>query len=243
MNTKWMKASTGIILMALLVSACGVIPTMGSRNLVSEDRPVSGYDHLSVSGAGDVTILQDGTEALTIETDDNVMQYVTTEVRGGTLDIGLDFPDLHSVIPSAFHVTLHVKDLSGISASGSWEVNAAALETTNLDIEVSGSAKVTVQALVVDALKVGSSGGSTMDLAGRATSQEIDISGSATYRAGDLQTQDTRISVSGSGNVTVWATGFLNGSISGSGTISYYGAPQVTFDQSGSGKVKSLGDK
>jgi len=34
-----------------------------------------------------MTIIQDGTETLTIETDDNVMQYVTTKVQGGTLSI------------------------------------------------------------------------------------------------------------------------------------------------------------
>jgi len=53
-----------------------------------------------VNGGGDLTVIQDGTEALNIETDDNVMQYVTSRVQGETLTIGLEFPGLRSVIPA-----------------------------------------------------------------------------------------------------------------------------------------------
>ena len=51
------------------------------------------------------------------------------------------------MIPSALHLTLHVKDLTGINTSGSWEVKSAALQAGDLDISVSGSGKVTIQAL------------------------------------------------------------------------------------------------
>ncbi len=243
MNTKLLKTIIGMTVLLLLVSACGVIPTFGSRNLITEDRAVSGYDRLNVSGGGDVTVIQDGTESVSIETDDNVMQYVTSEVRGGTLYVGLEFHGLRSVIPSALHVTVHVKEISGISTSGSWAVTAETLQSGDLDVSVSGSGKVTIQALTADSLKVDISGSGSTDLAGSVTSQQISISGSGRYTAGDLQSQDTRVDVSGSGNVTVWASATLDGSISGSGSINYYGSPQVSFDQSGSGHLKSLGAK
>jgi hypothetical protein len=243
MNTKLMKATIGLTLVKLLISACGILPTFGSRNLITENRPVSGFNRLDISGGGDVTIIQDGTESLTIETDDNVMQYVTSEVRGGTLYVGLEFHSLRSIIPSRLSLTLHVKDLTGISSSGSWNMVSESLQAGNLDIAISGSGKVTVNTLNTDKLNVHISGSGNMDLAGNLQSQEVSISGSGTYRAGDLQTQDTKISVSGSGNVTVWATGSLNASVSGNGTINYYGSPQVTFDQSGSGDLKNLGNK
>jgi Protein of unknown function (DUF2807). len=243
MNTKLMKASLVSILAMLLVSACGVIPMLGSRNIISENRNVSGFDRLEVSGGGDVTIIQDGTEALKIETDDNVMQYVTSKVQGGTLSIGLEFPSLRSVIPSRLRLTLHVKDLSGIITSGSWNVVSESFQTRSLDIAISGSGKVTIHALTTDKLTVEISGSGEMDMAGNVKSQDVTISGSGSYNAGDLQTQDTKVGVSGSGNLTTWVTGSLDASISGMGTISYYGSPQVAFNQSGSGTIKSLGNK
>ena len=243
MNTKSMKASLVLILAILLVSACGVIPMLGSRNIISENRKVSGFDRLEVSGGGDVTIIQDGTEALKIETDDNVMQYVTSKVQGGTLSIGLEFPSLRSVIPSRLSLTLHVKDLSGIITSGSWNVGSDSFQTRSLDIAISGSGRVTIHTLTADKLTVDISGSGKMDMAGNVKTQDVTISGSGSYNAGDLQTQHTKAGVSGSGNVTTWATGSLDASISGMGTISYYGSPRVAFNQSGSGTIKSLGNR
>ena len=238
-----MKAGLVLTFAMLMVSACGMIPTLGSHNIISENRNVSGFDHLELSGGGDVTIIQGGTEALTIETDDNVMQYVTSKVLGGTLSIKLDFPQLRSVIPSRLSLILHVKDLSGISTSGSWKVIAASFKSANLDIATSGSVKVIIHNLIADKLTVDISGSGDMDLAGQVNSQEVTISGSGSYQAGDLQTRDTRVEVSGSGNVTTWSTGNLDASLSGMGTIRYYGSPKVTYNESGAGSIKSLGNK
>jgi hypothetical protein len=243
MNTRVLKASLGLTIVLLLISACGIIPTFGSRTIITQDRPVTGFDRLDVSGSGGVSIVQDGTESLTIATDDNVMQYVTSEVRGGTLYVGLNVPGQRPIIPSQLQLTLHVKHLSGMTSSGSWNMTSASLQTGNLEIATSGSGKVNISALTADKLTVNVSGSGNIQLAGTAASQQISISGSGKYLAGDLQTKTTSIDGSGSCNVTVWATTTLNASVSGSGTIGYYGSPQVTYDQSGSGNIKSLGTK
>jgi hypothetical protein len=242
MNTKVLKTTLGLTIVMLLVSACGMIPTLGSRNLISETRTVSGYQRVEVSGAGTLEIIQDGSESLSIETDDNMMQYVTSEVRGGTLHIGLD-STLRALLPSKLSLTLHVKDLSGITTSGSWEVNSAEIKAASLDIVLSGSGKMTVDSLSVGTLSADISGSGGLTLAGKADSQTIDISGSGKYQAGDLSTKATTVSISGSGNVTVWTSDNLTGHVSGSGDVSYYGNPQVSFDQSGSGKIQGLGNK
>lgn len=243
MNSKLSRTSLMMTLVMLLVSACGMLPTLGSRRLISENWTVSGFNHLEVSGGGDLTIIQDGTEALRVETDDNVMQYVTSKVQDGTLAIGLDFPGLRLVIPSRLSLVLHVKDLTGINTSGSWNVASESIQAGNLEITASGSGKVTILTLNADRLTVDITGSGEMDLAGRVKSQDITISGSGSYNGGDLQAQDTRVGISGSGNVSTWATDSLEASISGMGTVSYYGSPQVTFNQSGSGNLKSLGQK
>ena len=243
MIPKLMKASVVSILAILLISGCGLIPILGSRNIISGNRNVSGFDRLEVSGAGDMTIIQDGTETLTIETDDNVMQYVTTKVQGGTLSIALEAPGLRSVIPSRLRLILHVKDLSDIITSGSWNVASASFQTKSLDITVSGSGKVAIPTLTADNLTVHIRGSGEMVMAGKVKSQAVTISGSGSYNAGNLQTRDTEVEVSGSGNVTTWVTDSLDARISGMGTISYYGSPQVAFNQSGSGILKRLGSR
>jgi hypothetical protein len=242
MNTKLLKATIGLTIVMVMVSACGMVPTFGSRNLISETRAVSGYDRVDVSGGGTLDIIQDGTESVTIQTDDNMMQYVTSQVRGGTLYLGLD-SGMRSIAPSALNITLHVKDLSGINTSGSWEVNSAAIKTVDLAIVMSGSGKVQMESVILSTLSVTSSGSGNLTLSGKTDSQTISISGSGKYVAGDLRSQAASVIISGSGNVTLWATATLKVHVSGSGDVSYYGSPQVSFEQSGSGNIHNLGNK
>ena len=241
MNTRLLKATIGLTVLMLMISACGIVPTFGSRTLITETRDVSGFTRVEVSGGGTLDIIQDGTESLTVETDDNVMQYITSDVRGGTLYLGMDF-GMRSFLPSKLHFTLHVKDLGGINTSGSWDVVAASIQTGSLTIVISGSGKVTINALTADHLDITASGSSELDMAGKVNSQAISISGSGKYLAGNLQSTTANIGISGSGNVTVWATETLTAHVSGSGNVSYYGNPQVSFDQSGSGNIHNLGE-
>jgi hypothetical protein len=242
MNTKLLKTSIGLTIVMLLTSACGFIPTFGSRNVISEVREVSGFQKVDVSGGGSMDIIQDGTESLTVETDDNLMQYVTSAVRGGTLYLGLD-SNTRAVLPSRLHFSLHIKDLSNITTSGSWDVVSETFQSGTLNIIISGSGKVIINALKVDELDTTISGRGEMDLSGDAKLETFNISGSGKVLAGNLCSPSATISISGSGNVTVWATGTLTVYVSGSGDVNYYGGPQVSFNQSGSGNIRNMGIK
>lgn len=208
-----------LVIAVILLGACNVV--RGSGDMVTESRSVSNFDSISLSGSGDVIISQNGDESLTIETDDNIMQYVTSEVRGGTLHLG--FEELTSVSPTRLVFTVGVDDLTGISISGSGNVKADGIQTDLLDIGVSGSGD--------------------LELEGEATRQEVGISGSGKYRGGDLRSETAEVNVSGSGDVTIWATDSLDVSVSGSGSVDYYGSPAVNSSTSGSGSVNSLGEK
>ncbi len=243
MNTKFLKAGIGLAVMALMISACGLIPAMGSGRLISQTRSVSGFTRVQISGGGDAEIIQDGTESVTVETDDNVMQYITSEVRGNTLYLGMEFNGLQTIIPTRLQFTVHVKNLNDIGTSGSWDVTSASIQTDNLGIDISGSGKVNIASLTASQVSTTVSGSGEVSLAGTASAQSITVSGSGKYFAGDLQTQDSQIRISGSGNATLWATQTLGVHVSGSGHVGYYGAPQVEFTQSGSGDIQSLGVK
>ena len=89
MGGRW-RASIVLIATVTMLVACSV--TTGSGNVVSESRNVSGFTKIDLSGAGEVTIDQNGTEALTIEAEDNLMSKVTSEVGDGTLRLGEKSP-------------------------------------------------------------------------------------------------------------------------------------------------------
>jgi len=243
MNTKLLKSALGLAIVMLLISACGVAPIFGSGKVVTETRQVSGFDRISVSGGGDLIIVQDGTESVTVETDDNLMQYLVAKVRGGTLDLYLDNNGINNFQPTRLVFTVHVKDLTGVTASGSWKVTSKKLATTSLDLNVSGSGNITIDSLATDKLSVDISGSGELTAAGTATEQEIRISGSGKINAADLKSETAQVTVSGSGKGTLWVTESLSVDISGSGNVRYYGNPQTNINTSGSGSVERLGDK
>ena len=236
-----MKKRTVLIAIALLLCACGLRAVRGSGKLVTESRDVSDFDRVSLAGSGEVILIQGETESLTIETDDNVMRYITSEVEGGTLTLGTESGKL--VSPTRLKFTLRVKDLSGLRISGSGDIDAERFDTDDLEIVVSGSGDVRIDALMASKVQARISGSGDVELAGEATGQEVTISGSGKYRGGDLRSETVSVTISGSGNATLWTTASLDARLTGSGSVSYYGNPLTDVSSSGSGKVKGLGDK
>jgi Putative auto-transporter adhesin, head GIN domain len=212
--SRWRIFVTLVAIAALLV-ACSA--TIGSGNVVSESRNVSGFTKIDLSGAGDVTIEQNGTEALTIEADDNLMPKLTSEVVDGTLRLReKSNMTLHLTKPVKYRVS--VKDLSGLMISGSGAVTATKITTSRLAVDISGSGKVTV--------------GGTVE------NQDLTMSGSGSYQAKDLQTKVASVKMSGSGDAAVTVSDSLDLQISGSGKVTYYGnPPQINQQISGSGRV------
>lgn len=244
MNSKPTKRVIAIFVVIMtLVNACGIVPVIGSGNLVTDTRQVSGFDKIEVRGDGDLVIIQDGTESITIETDDNLMQYVVANVQDGTLELRLDRNGMDNFRPTRLIFTVHVKELTGIAASGTWDIASEKIETGDLNITISGIGGVNIDRLTAKNLIVTFNGTCAIDATGQVTSQSITLSGTNAYRAKDLQSETTAIHISGTGDAILWVTDSLTVSLSSAGTVQYYGNPQTKIESSGAGSVQRLGDK
>jgi hypothetical protein len=225
---------------ALLLSACGFGMIQGSGKVVEETRPVSGFDSIASSGSGDVIITQGDTESLKVEAEENLMRYIRTEVRGNTLHIYLDPAGLFAIRatkPMRFYVSL--KQLAGLTLSGSGTMKSDRIETADLDINASGSGNVTINDLKVDTVKIDLSGSGETTLKGEADTQKLTLSGSGRCENGKLVTRETTVDASGSGGAVVNVSDTLNVNLSGSGSVDYTGTPKVTQHVSGSGHVSA----
>lgn len=234
-----------VVMLLLLLTACGLSVVQGSGNIQTEARPVSGFDRVMFAGNGELVITQGDTESLTVEADDNLLPLIKTEVKNGELFIGFDKEDWDTFYrpsqPIRFNLALD--DLSALTLSGSGRATMAELIADHLLIEVSGSGSVEVDQLQASDLSLVLSGSGQVELSGQATLQEVGISGSGTYHGGDLESQTASVSSSGSGSGTLWVRESLEAKLSGSGSVSYYGSPAVTSESSGSGSLTSLGEK
>lgn len=231
-----------LLLVAMLAfTSCGAI-TFGSGDLVTETRQVSNFDRIVLEGQAEVIVTQGGSESLTIETYENIMQYVKVKVDGGTLTLGIE-EDVNLLFPRRLVFSVGVGDLSSLAIAGSGNIESNKLEAESLEVSVSGSGNVRIADLEASDLNARISGSGEIDLAGNASAQEIRIGGSGRYTAGDVCSASVEVSISGSGDATVCATESLDANISGSGSVDYYGRPSVNISGGGSGRVNNLGEK
>ena len=219
----------------------GLRPIAGSGTIITETREVSDFDRVSVSGPGNLKLIQGEEESLTIVADDNFMSLIRSDVSGGHLRVG---PRNVSLRPTqAIQYTLKLKTLTDLGVSGSLHAAANEIATESLQAGVSGSGKIQIENLEADELSIGISGSGDADLAGTVRRQRIRISGSGGYDGAGLKSGDADVTISGSGSVTLNVSEELNASVSGSGSVRYYGNPKITQRVSGSGKIRSLGER
>lgn len=227
-----------LLLLIIALTACDST-TRGSSNVITEERDVSGYDSIALTGIGSVEIIQGDTESVVVEAEDNIMPLLTAEVQDGTLKLSQE--DDRIINPNKpIKYTVHIIEVNGLSSSGSGDVNAATLETNTLNLDLSGSGSINVTSLDADSLTVKIGGSGLVRVSGQINNQQLDISGSGEYRASDLASKTADINVSGSGKAVLAVEDTLDATISGSGSVSYYGDPVVTSSVSGSGAIEQL---
>jgi len=232
---------TGFFLV-LFLSACGMETIEGSGIIVRENREVSSFEEIEFEGAGEVLISQGEDEALSIQADNNLLEYIQTKVSGNKLRI--TFARQKNLIPStSILFYIHVKDLTRIESTGAGIIRSNALSTDELEINSSGLAKIDIKALSSVDLSINTTGAGDIELSGKVEHQNVEISGVGNYTASNLESQDAEIKLSGIGNAVLWVENTLEVEIQGKGDVSYVGTPEVDYNDSGFGDLKHLGDK
>jgi hypothetical protein len=252
---------TAILLVALLISGCGLQIVVGSGKVATETRNVSNFSTIRLAGIGDVIVTQAEEVSLRIEAEDNLIPYFETTVQGDTLNIGIKNQylgySLHPTKPVKFYVStpeINAVTLAGsgniitsavkttdfkVSLLGSGNISNDSLAATTVDINLSGSGNISLDKVTASTISSTIAGSGDISLAGEVTGQTARILGSGDYRASGLKSKTASINVTGSGNSQVWATFTLTVTILGSGDVVYSGSPTVNTSIAGSGHVKS----
>jgi len=112
----------------------------GSGELESETHGVEGFDSLLVEGQGEVVVVVDGTETLTVTADDNVLPHLTIGVNGDRLELGVD--DDIELSSATVRYAITADALESVEVRGSGDVLATAIDVDEFGIQISGSGDV-----------------------------------------------------------------------------------------------------
>lgn len=211
----------------------------GNGNMLTKSRSIADYDAISLIGSMDVELVK-GTEGnLKVEAEENLQQYITTEVSDGRLKISTEKG--YSLEPSrnkSIKITVPVSDLEEVSVTGSGDIVSNQMITAEdfaVKITGSGNVKLPLQARNTSASITGSG---DIELEGSSVDFDCKVTGSGDISAFDFKCENVQATVTGSGDIKVYATESLKASVPGSGDIEYRGNPKKEdFKSFGTGSV------
>ncbi len=208
----------------------------GSGNVVEENRVMGNYREVTLSGVGDLILEQSDSEGLVVSAEDNLIQYIRTEVSQGKLIIGVQ-PGitLQPTQPVRYHLKINI--LEALNLSGSGTIEAVGVMGRRLKINMDGSGHIKILNLDANAVEVKLSGSGDVEMAGNILEQDVNISGVGNYVSPELHCGISRIRIPGSGSAYVEATNRLEVDIPGSGKVYYEGNPEIKQNISGSGEL------
>jgi hypothetical protein len=213
-----MKKLLFFVLLAGLLTACNNITGIrGSGTPKTETRNVSGFKEIKANGAINLEVSFKPEYSLTIEADDNLLEYINTDVNGGTLVIESRGQKINP--KSKINVTITMPELVNLEINGASTGSVAGVKADKLHLSISGASKLKIDGEVRE-LKATAAGASSIDAEG-------------------LKTENANVDASGASNITVNASGDLSANASGASSVKYIGEPKsLKQNSSGASSVK-----
>ena len=181
----------------------------GSGQMGTEVRELSGFRKIDASGVFQIEIVAQKDFSVEVEADDNLLQYITTEVRHGALHLETE-RKLNTSNP--IRVRISAPDIEGIETAGAANVILTELKNGSLEIDSSGASKIKVS-------------GETAKLV-------VDVSGATQVDAVGLAAENANVEASGASTVELLVNGNLKTNASGASTIRYAGSPRDVVKKS-----------
>jgi hypothetical protein len=203
----------------------------GHGHVVSKERKTDSFSGLKVSSGIDVYLKQGDNETVTVEADENLQEYILTEVRGGVLNVYSEY-NIRDAERKRVYVTMKevnsVKTTSAGDVYGETPINSDRLE---LSASSAGNIKLEVNAKKID-LDISSSG--DISLTGETDMLRADLSSAGDLKAYDLKAREADVSVSSAGDADVNVSERITARASSAGDVNYKGDPKYVDAHSSS---------
>lgn len=212
----------------------------GSGNVITKTVTTQPYNVINVRGSMEV-LLENGKEGnIQVTADDNVQDYILVESDGNTLTISMKG---NTSLRNTKKIKIKVpfENLSELSLNGSGVIGGKdIIKSDLLKLSLSGSGDMELN-IDTNSVLAELNGSGEMELTGNTKDFQIKTTGSGELEGKKLTSENAKISITGSGNSSIFVNNSLTGEIQGSGAVYYGGNPASnTVKVRGSGKVSPM---
>lgn len=228
------KAIVGFVA-ALLFASCsfGGKSVDGNGKVTTQTRTVAGnYTIVSAATGLEVYVVQGSVASIIVEADDNLQQYIKTEVEGNELRI---YADVTIDKAGAKRITVTLPKIEGLEASSAAILKSKTVIKSN-DIDLSANSGASME-VGVDAKTVNceASSSGSLKVSGRTTDLNTVSSSGGSINATALTAEDAEAEASSGGSTKVNVTGKLTADAASGGSISYSNNPKTVKSNATSG--------
>ncbi|TAE00284.1 MAG: DUF2807 domain-containing protein [Bacteroidetes bacterium] len=202
-----------------------------------QNREVSNFQKIEISGPFNVRISQDGNEKLSIEANKDIIDNIETEVSNGMLKVRMknSFKNWKNADNGSMNVQISCKNLEAISGSAAADISSGTIiKNTNFKVNASSAAEIEMS-LEVDNLNIDASSGADVNLKGNTQKLSVDISSGADLKAYDLKAENVKVDASSGADAKVFVSKEIDANASSGAEISYKGEPTKEKVKSSSG--------
>ncbi|HXS00914.1 MAG TPA: head GIN domain-containing protein [Pyrinomonadaceae bacterium] len=217
-----MKKLAGLLLLVSVVAAgChhgrfAQIQGNGKREL--QKRQVAAFTSISTNGAFTIEVTCQKEPSLEIEGDENVLDFVKTEVNSNILR--LENSQNYSV-SEPVRVKISLPNLEGLAVNGAGHIDVKGLKNDKFEIDTNGAPAITV--------------------AGTTKMVDIAANGAGKVDAQNLHATRAVVDARGVAKVDLDVSDQLDVEISGPSSVTYNGNPTVNKNIHGPGKLTRKG--
>jgi len=216
-----------IAIVILTISSCtqGQIrkTVYGNNDVVTRERSTESFSGIRVSTGIDVYLKQGNNESLSVEADENLHEYIITEVRQGVLHVYTD-ANIRKAERKRVYVTM--KKIESVKTASAGDViGETAIKSDKLELSASSAGDIKLEVYARE-IEVSTSSSGDITLTGEADKLEADLSSAGDLNAYNLKVREANISVSSAGDADIYVTEKLVARASSAGDINYKGNPK-----------------
>src|SRR5215218_5405828 len=187
----------------------------GSGKRQMQKREVAAFTSISTEGAFTIEVTCQKDLSLEVEGDDNVLEYVSSDVSGNVLRLK-NTKNYSTNEPVKFKIS--VPNLEGLSLNGAGRIDVKGMNNDKFEIDANGAPTIVVSG----------------------TTKVIDIGANGAVKVDTTKLHASRgvVDTNGASRVDLDVTDQLDATVNGPSTITYKGDPVVNKTVRGPGKIE-----
>lgn len=209
----------------------------GNGNVITEDRNINKpFTSIKATEGLDVYLTQSNNESITVEADENLHEFILTEIEDGVLKIHTK-QNIGRATSKRVNVSFtNISSIISTSGSDVYSTNTIKADRLNLKSTSGSDMKLDVNTSV---LHCKSTSGSDLKVSGKTIKLVAEATSGSDIKAADLRAESSEVKATSGADITVNTTKELSARASSGGDVKYYGNPEkVDKSDSASGSIR-----